>query len=131
MRVRTVSALRSRSVRAERCIRALVTIIPVRVGEELITGRIKPAIIVIGRCRVMARTDGPLARRADALYASMVYSLCDVGGTLCAAAVFFLLGRIERWSGREVARSALSLARSAQAERDNESCLFVRAAGLH
>ncbi|GBP40038.1 hypothetical protein EVAR_19166_1 [Eumeta japonica] len=27
--------------------------------------------------------------------------------------------------------SALSLARSAQAERDNESCLFVRAAGVH
>ncbi|GBP38225.1 hypothetical protein EVAR_18104_1 [Eumeta japonica] len=28
-------------------------------------------------------------------------------------------------SGREIARSALSLARSAQAERDNESCFFV------
>ncbi|GBP25713.1 hypothetical protein EVAR_12192_1 [Eumeta japonica] len=27
-------------------------------------------------------------------------------------------------SGREIARSALSLARSAQAERDNESCFF-------
>ncbi|GBP70844.1 hypothetical protein EVAR_53508_1 [Eumeta japonica] len=32
-----------------------------------------------------------------------------------------LLGRIGRWSGREIARSALALARSAQAERDNES----------
>ncbi|GBP59128.1 hypothetical protein EVAR_44368_1 [Eumeta japonica] len=31
----------------------------------------------------------------------------------------------------EIARSALSLARSAQAERDNESCFFVRAAGVH
>ncbi|GBP67423.1 Vacuolar protein sorting-associated protein 35 [Eumeta japonica] len=43
---------------------------------------------------------------------------------LCATAVFLLLGRIGRWSGREIARSALSLARSAQAERDNESCFF-------
>ncbi|GBP53123.1 hypothetical protein EVAR_97127_1 [Eumeta japonica] len=40
---------------------------------------------------------------------------------LCAAAVSLLLGRIGRWSGRETDRSALSLARSAQAERDNES----------
>ncbi|GBP81491.1 hypothetical protein EVAR_64200_1 [Eumeta japonica] len=32
---------------------------------------------------------------------------------------------------REIARSALSLARSAQAERDNESCFFVCAAGVH
>ncbi|GBP58610.1 hypothetical protein EVAR_38849_1 [Eumeta japonica] len=38
---------------------------------------------------------------------------------LSAAAVSLLLGRIGRWSGREIARSALSLARSAQAERDN------------
>ncbi|GBP71893.1 Apolipophorin-3 [Eumeta japonica] len=44
---------------------------------------------------------------------------------LCAAAVSVLLGCIGRWSGREIARSALSLARSAQAERDNESCFFV------
>ncbi|GBP11276.1 hypothetical protein EVAR_92818_1 [Eumeta japonica] len=42
-----------------------------------------------------------------------------------------LLGRIGRWSAREIARSALSLARSAQAERDNESCFFVHAAGVH
>ncbi|GBP35006.1 hypothetical protein EVAR_28471_1 [Eumeta japonica] len=49
---------------------------------------------------------------------------------LCAAAVSLLLGRIGRWSGREIARSALSLACSAQAERDNESCFFVRAAGV-
>ncbi|GBP56516.1 hypothetical protein EVAR_42710_1 [Eumeta japonica] len=41
---------------------------------------------------------------------------------LCAAAVS--LGHIGRWSGREIARSALSLARLAQAERDNESCFF-------
>ncbi|GBP78434.1 hypothetical protein EVAR_63385_1 [Eumeta japonica] len=41
------------------------------------------------------------------------------------------LGRIGRWSGREIARSALSLARSAQAERDNESCFFVHVAGIH
>ncbi|GBP36588.1 Dual 3',5'-cyclic-AMP and -GMP phosphodiesterase 11 [Eumeta japonica] len=45
---------------------------------------------------------------------------------LCAAAVSPLLGRIGRWSGREIARSALSLARSAQAERDYESCFFVK-----
>ncbi|GBP88285.1 hypothetical protein EVAR_100127_1 [Eumeta japonica] len=32
---------------------------------------------------------------------------------------------------REIARSALSLARSTQAERDNESCVFVRAAGIY
>ncbi|GBP38379.1 hypothetical protein EVAR_36332_1 [Eumeta japonica] len=47
---------------------------------------------------------------------------------LCAAAVSFLLGRVGRWSGREIARSALSLARSVQAERDKESYFFVRAA---
>ncbi|GBP24931.1 hypothetical protein EVAR_12598_1 [Eumeta japonica] len=45
---------------------------------------------------------------------------------LCAAAVSLLLGLIGRWSGREFARSALSLARSAQAERDNESCFFLK-----
>ncbi|GBP52330.1 hypothetical protein EVAR_38476_1 [Eumeta japonica] len=50
---------------------------------------------------------------------------------LCAAAVSFLLGRIGQWSRREIACSALSLARSAQAERDNESCFFMRAAGVH
>ncbi|GBP27009.1 hypothetical protein EVAR_11242_1 [Eumeta japonica] len=44
---------------------------------------------------------------------------------LCAAAVSLVLGRIGQWSGREIARSALSLARSAQAERDNESCFFI------
>ncbi|GBP36935.1 hypothetical protein EVAR_23238_1 [Eumeta japonica] len=44
---------------------------------------------------------------------------------LCAAAVSLLLGRIGRWTVREIARSALSLARSAQAERDNKS-YFVR-----
>ncbi|GBP11263.1 hypothetical protein EVAR_92808_1 [Eumeta japonica] len=42
-----------------------------------------------------------------------------------------LLGRIGRWSGKEIAHPALSLARSAQAERDNESCFFVRAADVH
>ncbi|GBP64617.1 hypothetical protein EVAR_46546_1 [Eumeta japonica] len=42
----------------------------------------------------------------------------------CAAALSLLLGRVGRRSEREVARSALSLARSAQAERDNESCFF-------
>ncbi|GBP10104.1 hypothetical protein EVAR_77527_1 [Eumeta japonica] len=50
---------------------------------------------------------------------------------LCAVAVSLLLGRIGRRSGREIARSALSLARSAQAERDNESCFVVLAAGVH
>ncbi|GBP56411.1 hypothetical protein EVAR_90082_1 [Eumeta japonica] len=50
---------------------------------------------------------------------------------LCAAGVSLLLRRIGRWSGREIARSARSLARSAQAERDNESWFFVRAAGVH
>ncbi|GBP03739.1 hypothetical protein EVAR_69338_1 [Eumeta japonica] len=58
-------------------------------------------------------------------------ALVPVRCRLCAAAVSLLLGRIGRWSGREIARSALSLARSAQAERDNESCFFVRAAGVH
>ncbi|GBP45783.1 hypothetical protein EVAR_76088_1 [Eumeta japonica] len=53
------------------------------------------------------------------------------GRALCAAAVSLLLGRIGRWSERETARSALSLARSAQAERDNKSCFFVHAAGVH
>ncbi|GBP10382.1 hypothetical protein EVAR_69673_1 [Eumeta japonica] len=65
---------------------------------------------------------------------------------LCAAAFSLLLGRIAKWNGRKIgtsqaersgqsclsiARPALSLARSAQAERDNESCFFVRAAGVH
>ncbi|GBP52482.1 Xylulose kinase [Eumeta japonica] len=50
---------------------------------------------------------------------------------LCAAAVSLLFGRIGRWSEREIARSALSLVRSAQAERNNESCFFVRADGVH
>ncbi|GBP08184.1 hypothetical protein EVAR_2963_1 [Eumeta japonica] len=65
---------------------------------------------------------------------------------LCAAAISFLLGRIGRWSGREIdasqaerlgqsclfiACSMLSLAHSAKAERDNESCFFVRAASVH
>ncbi|GBP32616.1 hypothetical protein EVAR_25977_1 [Eumeta japonica] len=50
---------------------------------------------------------------------------------LCAAAVSLLLRRIGRWSKTEIARSALSLACSTQAERDNESCFFVRAAGVH
>ncbi|GBP14283.1 hypothetical protein EVAR_7702_1 [Eumeta japonica] len=49
----------------------------------------------------------------------------------CTGAVSLLPKRIGRWSGREIARSALSLARSAQAERDNELCFFVRAAGVH
>ncbi|GBP11475.1 hypothetical protein EVAR_92967_1 [Eumeta japonica] len=39
--------------------------------------------------------------------------------------------RISRWSGREIARSAVSLVRSAQPERDNESYFFARAAGVH
>ncbi|GBP83649.1 hypothetical protein EVAR_57808_1 [Eumeta japonica] len=43
---------------------------------------------------------------------------------LYETAVSLLLGCIGRWSGREIARSALSLARSAQAERDNESMVF-------
>ncbi|GBP71100.1 hypothetical protein EVAR_53380_1 [Eumeta japonica] len=60
------------------------------------------------------------------------------------AAVSLLLGHIGLWSEREIdasqaerlgrlsiARSALSLARSAQAKRDNESCFFVHAAGVH
>ncbi|GBP98205.1 hypothetical protein EVAR_70884_1 [Eumeta japonica] len=41
-----------------------------------------------------------------------------------------LLGRIGRWSGKEIAHPAFSLARSAQAERDNESC-FSCAADVH
>ncbi|GBP12313.1 hypothetical protein EVAR_75755_1 [Eumeta japonica] len=43
---------------------------------------------------------------------------------LCAAAVSVLLGRIGRCSRREIARSALWLARSAQVESDNAfSCM--------
>ncbi|GBP56788.1 hypothetical protein EVAR_91440_1 [Eumeta japonica] len=52
---------------------------------------------------------------------------CTQVPMLCTAAVSLLLGRICRWSGREIARSAISLARSAQAERDNESCFIMRA----
>ncbi|GBP62644.1 hypothetical protein EVAR_51890_1 [Eumeta japonica] len=50
---------------------------------------------------------------------------------LCAAAVSLVLGCIGRWSGREIARSTLSLAHPAQAERDNDSCFFVHAAGVY
>ncbi|GBP59540.1 hypothetical protein EVAR_83259_1 [Eumeta japonica] len=68
---------------------------------------------------------GPLSRSRE--------NSSRVGG---AVAFSLLLGRIGRWSGREtnasqterlgrscfsIARSMLSLARSAQAERDNES----------
>ncbi|GBP35173.1 hypothetical protein EVAR_18298_1 [Eumeta japonica] len=53
------------------------------------------------------------------------------GYWLCAAAVSLLLGRIGRWSGREIPCSALSLVGSVQVERDNESCFFVRVAGVH
>ncbi|GBP24801.1 hypothetical protein EVAR_14134_1 [Eumeta japonica] len=49
----------------------------------------------------------------------------------CVRPLSLFYSDIGRWSGREIARSALSLARSAQAERDNESCFFVRAAGVH
>ncbi|GBP68649.1 hypothetical protein EVAR_47655_1 [Eumeta japonica] len=48
----------------------------------------------------------------------------DLRLRLCAAAISLLLGRIGRWSGQEIACSALSLARLAQVERDNESCFF-------
>ncbi|GBP85176.1 Protein disconnected [Eumeta japonica] len=50
---------------------------------------------------------------------------------LCAAVVSLLLRGIGRWSGREIARSALSLEHSAQTERDNESCFYLRVAGVH
>ena len=60
--------------------------------------------------------------------------------------VHVFIGHVGRWSGREInvsqaerlgrsclsiSCSTLSLARSAQAERDNESCFFVRAADVH
>ncbi|GBP95628.1 hypothetical protein EVAR_67598_1 [Eumeta japonica] len=43
---------------------------------------------------------------------------------VCGLCLSCCLGRIGRWSGREIACSALSLAYPAQAERDNESCFF-------
>ncbi|GBP53369.1 hypothetical protein EVAR_41206_1 [Eumeta japonica] len=55
----------------------------------------------------------------------------DYGQVMCGRCLFLLLGHTGRWNGREIGRSALSLACSAQAERDNESCFFVRAAGVH
>ncbi|GBP44761.1 Unconventional myosin-Va [Eumeta japonica] len=50
---------------------------------------------------------------------------------LCAVCVSLILGRIGRWSGREIARSVLSFARSVHTERDNESCFFVHVTGVH
>ncbi|GBP62798.1 hypothetical protein EVAR_50627_1 [Eumeta japonica] len=47
---------------------------------------------------------------------------------LCATAVY---SDVSADGVEEMARSTLSLARSAQAERDNESCFFVRAADVH
>ncbi|GBP25883.1 hypothetical protein EVAR_81765_1 [Eumeta japonica] len=49
----------------------------------------------------------------------------------CVRPLSLFYSDIGRWSGKEIARSTLSLARSAQAERDNESCFFVRAASVH
>ncbi|GBP39453.1 hypothetical protein EVAR_23804_1 [Eumeta japonica] len=54
-------------------------------------------------------------------------SLHQLHDRLCAVAVSLLLRRIGRWNGREIPRFALTLARSAQAERDNESRFFVPA----
>ncbi|GBP08052.1 hypothetical protein EVAR_2866_1 [Eumeta japonica] len=58
-----------------------------------------------------ARPPGALNKRRR------VNKLSDFVVRLCAAAVSLLLGRIGRWSGREIARSALSLAPSAQTLR--------------
>ncbi|GBP53978.1 Histone-lysine N-methyltransferase SETMAR [Eumeta japonica] len=49
---------------------------------------------------------------------------------LCAAAVSLLLRRMDRWNGRENSCSVLSLGRSAQAECNNKSRFFVRAAAF-
>ncbi|GBP37362.1 hypothetical protein EVAR_22824_1 [Eumeta japonica] len=49
-------------------------------------------------------------------------SMISMRVVVCGRCLSLLLGRIGRWSGRDITCSALSLARSAQAERDNESC---------
>ncbi|GBP68287.1 hypothetical protein EVAR_57613_1 [Eumeta japonica] len=59
----------------------------------------------------------------------VVPDTCSRVGRVRPLSLFY--SDIGRRSGREIARSALSLARSAQAERDNESCFFVRAASVH
>ncbi|GBP86950.1 hypothetical protein EVAR_62793_1 [Eumeta japonica] len=64
-----------------------------------------------------------VARPAPAASVNDVTSI-PLNVRLCAAALSLLLRHNGRWSGRGTARSALSLARSAQAERDNESCFF-------
>ncbi|GBP41322.1 hypothetical protein EVAR_25160_1 [Eumeta japonica] len=70
---------------------------------------------MVGQTASTGALKWPAARRAAAQYLLISCS------KLCAAAVSLLLEHIGRWSGGEIARSALSLARSAQAERDNES----------
>ncbi|GBP48316.1 hypothetical protein EVAR_34809_1 [Eumeta japonica] len=50
----------------------------------------------------------------------------SVTRTCCVRPLTLFYSDIGRWSGREIARSALSLARSVQAERDNESWFFLR-----
>ncbi|GBP41523.1 hypothetical protein EVAR_20328_1 [Eumeta japonica] len=66
--------------------------------------------------------------RPLSLFYSDASTVMSIGGSLWLLAS---VGCIGRSSGREIVRSALSLARSAQAERDNESYFFVRAAGVH
>ncbi|GBP56610.1 hypothetical protein EVAR_33241_1 [Eumeta japonica] len=42
----------------------------------------------------------------------------------CVRPLLFFYSDVGRWSGRQIARPALSPARSAQTERDNESCFL-------
>ncbi|GBP79897.1 hypothetical protein EVAR_63334_1 [Eumeta japonica] len=74
----------------------------------------------------LAQADG-VGTRPIVLYAIFCYvrtiKRCSRVGCVRSLSLFYS-ERIGRWSGREIARSVLSLARSAQAERDNESCFF-------
>ncbi|GBP05404.1 hypothetical protein EVAR_96731_1 [Eumeta japonica] len=131
MRVRTVSALRLAQCTGRAvypCTGYNYSFMSVmspllKLKEELITGRTAGRI---GRCRVMARTDGrslAAAQTRSMPLWSIVYAMSAVACGRC----FFCSDA----SSDGVEERSLSLARSAQAERDNESCLFVRAAGLH
>ncbi|GBP45764.1 hypothetical protein EVAR_76069_1 [Eumeta japonica] len=94
-----------------------------RVQADVLTSRGKSVCCSLWRRRFKSGVQFYKLRLAE--YLEYPYAKYSILARSCAAAVSLLLGRVGRWRGREIAHSALSLARSAQAERDNESCYYV------